>query len=160
MFEFGTKSTHDMKFKDSVPVIATADVRASVDWYVRVLGFREHFSFGDPPVYAGIQRDGVLLYATHDPEMVSALKASGSHPDIFLWVEGVDEAFVEHRARGAKIVEAVGDRAWDARQYVLEDPNGYWLKIAEPLGERPKTHQRAEQTLGSVTPGLIEGTSK
>ena len=126
-----------MKFKDSVPVIATADIRATIDWYVRVLGFREHFVFGDPPVYAGLERDSVLLYVTHDPEMASVLKASGSHPDVFLWVEGVDEAFVEHRARGAKIVEAIGDRTWDARQYVLEDPNGYRLKIAEPLDEKP-----------------------
>ena len=125
-----------MRFKDSVPVIATADVRTTIDWYVRVLGFREHFVFGDPPVYAGLERDSVLLYVTHDPEMVSALQASDSHPDVFLWVEGVDEAFVEHRARGAKIVEAVEDRAWDARQYVLEDPNGYRLKIAEPLDEK------------------------
>ena len=78
-----------MRLKDSVPVIATADVRGTIDWYVRVLGFREHFVFGEPPVYAGLERDGVLLYVTHDPEMVSALKESGSHPDIFLWVEGV-----------------------------------------------------------------------
>ena len=126
-----------MRFKDSVPVIATADVRATIDWYVRILGFREHFVFGEPPVYAGLERDSVLLYVTHDPEMASALKASGLHPDVFLWVEGVDEAFVEHRARGAKIVEAVGDRAWDARQYVLEDLNGYRLKVAEPLDEKP-----------------------
>jgi catechol 2,3-dioxygenase-like lactoylglutathione lyase family enzyme len=126
-----------MRFKDSVPVIATADVRATIDWYVRVLGFREHFVFGDPPVYAGLERDSVLLYVTHDRKMASALKASGSHPDVFLWVEGVDEAFVEHRARGAKIVEAVADRVWDARQYVLEDSNGYRLKIAEPLDEKP-----------------------
>lgn len=28
---------------------------------------------------------------------------------------------------------AAAIRAWDARQYVIEDPNGYHLKIAEPL---------------------------
>jgi uncharacterized glyoxalase superfamily protein PhnB len=36
---------------------------------------------------------------------------------------------------GAKIVEDISDRAWDARQYVIEDPNGYHIKIAEPISE-------------------------
>jgi catechol 2,3-dioxygenase-like lactoylglutathione lyase family enzyme len=125
-----------MKFKDSVPVISTRDVRATLDYYERVLGFRQHFVFGEPPVYAGVERDGVLLYITHDPGMAALLASSGLHPDIFLWVQDVDMIFAEHRQRGAKIIEEVSDRAWDARQYVLEDPNGYRLKIAEPLDER------------------------
>ena len=83
IFDVRQKCTHDMRFNDSVPVIATADVRATIDWYVRVLGFREHFVFGDPPIYAGLERDSVLLYVTHDPEMASELKASGLHPDVF-----------------------------------------------------------------------------
>src|SRR5688572_23578873 len=121
-----------MKFKDSVPVVATSDVRSTVDYYSSVLGFREHFVFGEPPVYAGVERDGVLLYVAHDPKMAAVLKISDLHPDIFLWVQDVDAVFAEHRQRGAKIIEGVADRPWDARQYVLEDPNGYRLKIAEP----------------------------
>ena len=125
-----------MKFKDSVPVVATSDVRATLGYYERVLGFRGHFVFGDPPVYAGVERDGVLLYVTHDPRMAATLKSCDLHPDIFLWVQDVDQMFKEHCERGAKIVEPVSDRPWDARQYVVEDPNGYRLKIAEPLDEK------------------------
>ena len=32
--------------------------------------------------------------------------------------------------RGAKIFEEIADRPWDARQYLIEDPNGYHIKIA------------------------------
>lgn len=125
-----------MRFKDSVPVVSTPDVRSTVDYYSRVLGFKEHFVFGDPPVYAGVERDGVLLYVTHDPRMVALLRSSDLHPDVFLWVQDVDAVFADHRMRGAKIIEEVSDRPWDARQYVVEDPNGYRLKIAEPIEER------------------------
>jgi uncharacterized glyoxalase superfamily protein PhnB len=124
-----------MKFKDSVPVISTADVRATVDYYSRVLGFQEHFIFGEPPVYAGVERDGVLIYITHDPRMAEMLKRNDLHPEIFLWVQAVDRVFAQHRQSGAKIIEEVSDRPWDARQYVVEDPNGYRLKIAEPIDE-------------------------
>jgi len=125
-----------MKCKDSVPVIATSEVRATVDYYSRVLGFKEHFVFGEPPVYAGVERDGVLLYIAHDLRLAALIKSNDLHPDIFLWVQDVDALFAEHRERGAKIIEDVSDRPWDARQYVVEDPNGYRLKIAEPIDER------------------------
>jgi hypothetical protein len=35
----------------------------------------------------------------------------------------------------SKIVEDISARAWDARQYVIEYPNGYHIKIAEPISE-------------------------
>ncbi len=126
-------ATIPAKYQNAVPVIATADIASTIDFYTERLGFSEHFIYGDPPVYAAVERDGVLLYLTFDPPLVSTLKSSGLHPDVFLWVKDVDKAFAEHRRRGAKIVEEIADRPWDARQYVIEDPNGYRLKIAEPI---------------------------
>jgi uncharacterized glyoxalase superfamily protein PhnB len=124
-----------VKYKNAIPVIATADVRSAIAYYSRVLGFTEHFVFGDPPVYAGVERNGVLLYITQDVKLASTLKQSDLHPEVFLWVEEVDKVFAEHKLCGAKIVEEIANRAWDARQYVVEDPNGYHLKIAEPIAE-------------------------
>ena len=124
-----------MKYVNAVPVIATADVSSTLAYYTAVLGFKEHFIFGDPPVYAGVERDGVLLYITLDAPLAAALAGSNLHPDVFLWVKGVDSVFEEHQRRGAKIIEQIANRPWDARQYVVEDPSGYHLKIAEPLDD-------------------------
>ena len=41
-----------MQYKNAVPVIATGDVRSTVSYYKNVLGFTEHFIYGNPPVYA------------------------------------------------------------------------------------------------------------
>lgn len=131
----GASTMVQTKYKSAVPVIATDDVLAALDYYTRVLGFEKQFSYGEPPVYAGIRRDDMLLYLTLDPAMVARLKESNSSQDVFLWVEGVDAAYQEHRAKGAKIIEEIADRPWDARQYVVEDPNGYHLKFAEPLDD-------------------------
>ncbi|MBK8856576.1 MAG: VOC family protein [Opitutaceae bacterium] len=68
--------------------------------------------------------------------MAALLKGSDLHPEIFLWVQDIDSVFEEHRRNGARIIEEVSDRAWDARQYVIEDPNGCRLKIAEPIEEK------------------------
>ena len=122
-----------MRYKNAVPVIATADIRSSVDYYTRVPGFNEHFVYGEPPGYAAVERDGVLFYFAHDPKFAVAIGESSLHPDVFLRADDVDRVFEEHCRGGAKIVEPVADRPWDARQFVVEDPNGYHLKIAEAI---------------------------
>ncbi|MDA0709690.1 MAG: VOC family protein [bacterium] len=124
-----------MTYKNAVPVVASSDVLASLSYYVDVLGFTKHFVFGNPPVYAGVERDGALIYISQDDALVQLLRDNQRHPDIFIWVADVDQAYAEHRAKGARIVEEISNRPWDARQYVVEDPGGYYLKIAQPTDE-------------------------
>src|SRR4051812_17724084 len=99
-----------LKCKQFVPAIASSDVRKTVEYYVNVLGFRQHFIYGEPPVYAAVTRDSSLLYITLDEALVRQLKDGGLNPDVFLWVEGVDELYQEHKAKGAKIFEEIADR--------------------------------------------------
>jgi uncharacterized glyoxalase superfamily protein PhnB len=122
----------DGEFHSAVPVIATEDVAASVDYFVRTLGFAPDFTWGDPPVYAGVRAGGAEVYLTHDPATSRAIRERGLAPDVFLWVTGIDGVYARHRAQGAEIIEALSDRPWGARQYVVREPNGYHLKIAEP----------------------------
>jgi uncharacterized glyoxalase superfamily protein PhnB len=124
-----------MKYRNSVPVVATADVAATMKYYADVLGFSVLFSFGSPLVYAGMQRDGVQLYISQDENLADAIAQQTLHPEIFLWVEDVDAWFVQHQRNGARIIEEISDRPWDARQYVIEDPNGYFIKVAQPLDD-------------------------
>ena len=124
-----------MKYRSSVPVVATADVAATMSYYSSVLGFTELFSFGRPLVYAGMHRDSAQLYISQDVELADLIAERDLHPEIFLWVEDVDAWFAEHQRSGAKIVEEISDRPWDARQYVIEDPNGYFIKVAQPIDE-------------------------
>jgi uncharacterized glyoxalase superfamily protein PhnB len=124
-----------MTHRRAVPVISTDDVRATLDYYVRVLGFQQHFIYGDPPVYAGVERDDVELYITRDAPLAALMRSARMHPELFLWVDDVDALYADHIANGATIVEPISDRPWDARQYVIADPNGYHIKVAQPVDE-------------------------
>ena len=73
-----------MIYQGAVPVIATVDVRATLDFYIHVLGFAEYFTFGDPPEYAGVHSEEVQIYVTRDEKLASALRSLDLHPDIFL----------------------------------------------------------------------------
>jgi catechol 2,3-dioxygenase-like lactoylglutathione lyase family enzyme len=118
-------------FSSAVPVIATSDVLGTVRYFEQTLGFRQQWIWGDPPVYAGIRAGGALLYLTHDPELATTIRERRLAPDIFLWVSDIDSVYAHHRASRADITEELSVRPWGVRQYVVREPNGYRLKVAE-----------------------------
>jgi Tol biopolymer transport system component len=130
-----------MKYQNAVPVIATADVRSTVSYYTQVLGFAEHFMFGDPPVYAGVQRDGVLIYISKDEKLAATLDGSGLHPDVFLWVQ--DGAPDESGAIQIAQMNADGTgntvltHAPKPHSYAAWSPDGQYLAyVSEPGAEK------------------------
>jgi uncharacterized glyoxalase superfamily protein PhnB len=122
-------------FSFAVPVLATADVLATVRYFEQTLGFKQQWLWGDPPVYAGIRAGGALLYVTHDPALASTIKERRLSPDIFLWVDDIDSVYAQHRSSSADIIEELAIRPWGVRQYVVREPNGYLLKVAESGGK-------------------------
>lgn len=118
-------------FSSAVPVIATSDVLGTVRYFEQTLGFRQQWIWGDPPVYAGIRAGGALLYVTHDPELASTIRERRLAPDSFLWVSDIGSVYAHHRAARADITEELTARPWGVRQYVVREPNGYLLKVAE-----------------------------
>ena len=120
---------HD--FTTAVPVIATADVTGTIAYFEKILGFRQQWTWGEPPVYAGVKAGGAMLYISHDPELAAAIRERRLAPDVFLWVRDIDSAYDRHRASGAEIVEELSTRPWGLRQYAMKDLNGYNLKITE-----------------------------
>ncbi len=99
-------------FSSAVPVIATSDVPGTVRYFEQTLGFRQQWTWGDPPVYAGVRAGGALLYVTHDPELASTIRERRLAPDIFLWVSDIDSVYAHHRATGANITEELTARPW------------------------------------------------
>jgi catechol 2,3-dioxygenase-like lactoylglutathione lyase family enzyme len=120
-------------FSSAVPVIGTADVAGTVAYFEQTLGFKRQWIWGEPPVYAGVKAGGALLYISHDPEMATAIRERRLTPDIFLWVNDIGSIYEQHRAKHAEITEELTERPWGVRQYVIREPNGYQLKIAESL---------------------------
>lgn len=123
------------QFRSAVPVIATSDVLGTIGYFENKLGFKQQWIWGDPPIYAGIRAGGALLYLTYDPEIAKAIRERGLHPDIFLWVTDIDDVYARHKAAKADVKEELASRPWGVRQYVVREPNGYLLKIAQPVEE-------------------------
>ncbi len=121
------------KIHSAVPVIATDDIEKSLSYYIDVLGFLFDFKYGDPPVYAGVKSGSAEIYFTNNHDFVYIIKEKNLHPEIFIWIEDVESLYREHVINGAQIIEPMFDRPWGARQYVIKEINGYYLKFAQPL---------------------------
>jgi catechol 2,3-dioxygenase-like lactoylglutathione lyase family enzyme len=124
-------------FSASVPVIATADVVSTVRYFEHTLGFQQQWIWGEPPVYAGVRAGGAMIYITHDPDLAATIKERRLGPDVFLWVNDIDSVYRQHSAQGADIKEELTSRPWGVRQYVIREPNGYLLKVAESNSSQP-----------------------
>lgn len=118
---------------NTVPVISTNDIRSSILYYTKVLGFSPDFEFGDPITYAGVKSGEAEIYFTYDPDFAKLIQQKKIHPEIFIWLSDAEGLFKIHVANEAKIVEPISDRAWGARQYVVEEINGYHLKFAQSI---------------------------
>ena len=67
----------ELRYGNSVPVVATDDMNATVAHYGESLGFSETFLYGAPLANADLERDGVSICATLDKPLASALKKRG-----------------------------------------------------------------------------------
>lgn len=112
----------------STPIFAAADIEATIAYYKEVLGFETSWTWGEPPTFGSVSLGNVTMMFCLQPDL--AAKVQG-HQHWFK-VEDVDELYEKHRERGAKIVEPIENRPWDAREYVIEDLNGYRLRFAGP----------------------------
>jgi catechol 2,3-dioxygenase-like lactoylglutathione lyase family enzyme len=125
-------------YSSAIPVVGTEDVLATLSYFEDKLGFERQFVWGDPPVYAGVRAGEALLYITHDPALAAAIRDRNLEPEIFIWVNDIETIYAYHQAN-AKITEPLTERPWGVRQYVVREPSGYRLKIAECINEPEET---------------------
>ena len=111
-------------FGGVTPVFRVASIDASIDYYVRVLGFT--VDFRDAGVLASVSRDRVGIFL--------AERDQGSQGTwVWIGVSDVDRLFDEYRRTGATIRQPPTNFAW-ACEMQVEDLDGHVLRF----GSDPK----------------------
>jgi predicted enzyme related to lactoylglutathione lyase len=112
-----------VEFEGMNPVLRVADVRASVDYYERALGFKQ--LWGDVG-FACVARDRCHLFLCEGDQ---------GRPGSWVWIGVTDcEALAdEYRQSGAKIRHLPVNYPW-AYEMQVEDPDGNVLR----MGSEPK----------------------
>ena len=120
-----------MTFHHSVPILYSEDVRRSIDYYTRVLGFASKWEWDDPPSFGGVGKDSIQIFFC---------KQYQGHPGTWLSImmDDVDEYYTTIQSKGAKICAPPEDKEWGLREMLVEDPDGHIIRFGGPLSRHHK----------------------
>jgi catechol 2,3-dioxygenase-like lactoylglutathione lyase family enzyme len=119
------------------PQLFVADVNASCAFFASKLGFSIVFTYGEPPYYAQVRRDGAALNlrcvegAAMDPdlrdrqELLSASIMVGSATEITHLARDFQQA-------GVSFAQALAKKPWGALDFIVRDLDGNLLLFAGP----------------------------
>ena len=122
-----TRST-PIRFGRTAPGIPVRDIEQALAFYRDALGMTVTFTNGDPVGFVILERDAAELHLTLVPT-----HRAGTHNVAHLMVRdaaAVHDRLVKH---GARIVKGLRDHDFGLRAFVVADPDGNRLDIAEEL---------------------------
>lgn len=126
---------HDasITLKHIEPQLFTADLAASLAFYTSVLGFRTSFTYGNPPFYAQVARDGarINLRLVHGPVFAPDFRMREADPLAATVVLADPEPlFRAWQAAGVPFHKPLRTEPWGARTFVVRDPDGNLIAFA------------------------------
>lgn len=130
MSETESSNKTPVRFDGVTPILVVRDFAASLDYYVKVLGFKLEWGGGG---FGSVSRDRCHIFLSQGDQ---------GNPGAWIWVgvEDVDALFEEYRAKGAKVRHPPTNYEW-ACEMQVEDLDGNVLRMGsepkegEPIGE-------------------------
>ena len=103
-----------------------ADFAASLRYFNQVLGFATVFTYGEPPFFGQVARDGVPINLRYvcEPVFVGDIREREDLHGALIGVSGVKALFEEFRAAGAEFHQGLKRHPWGAIDFVVKDPDG------------------------------------
>lgn len=114
------------RFESIMPEMPVRNLTAAIDFYARVLGFRQEYVHGDE--YAVMKRDGVLLGLIR--QRPDAQPGQGR---AYAFVSGIDDYYEGVRAAGARVTDPLERRPYGLKDFVIADPDGNRLAFGSEL---------------------------
>lgn len=115
-------------------VMVSRDVPAAIRHWCGVFGFVLDNSFGEPPSFAILRRDGayVMLGATDTPVVPRREQRAGLF-DAYFWLDDAVSAFDEMKARGARIDYAPCLQSYGVLEFGLLDPDNHLIAFGQVM---------------------------
>jgi catechol 2,3-dioxygenase-like lactoylglutathione lyase family enzyme len=112
------------------PQLFVADIAASCEFYTKKLGFKVAFTYGDPPFYGQVFRDGARLNLRHLDEPAFRPELRGDLLSATITLEDAKPLFLEFQAAGVIFQQELKTEPWGARTFIVSDPDGNLILFA------------------------------
>jgi catechol 2,3-dioxygenase-like lactoylglutathione lyase family enzyme len=114
------------------PQLFVGDINAATEFYMRRLGFTIAFSYGDPPFYAQVVRDGARLNLRHvdSPVIDPAMRDAEQLLSATIVLDDAKPLFLEYQAAGVEFSQVLRAESWGAWTFVVRDVDGNLILFA------------------------------
>jgi catechol 2,3-dioxygenase-like lactoylglutathione lyase family enzyme len=114
------------------PQLYVRDVVASSEFYSRMLGFSVAFTYGEPPFYGQVFRDGARLNLRHvDSPVVDPVRRDSEQLlAAAITLADAKPLFLEYQNAGVEFAQPLKKEPWGARTFVVRYPDGNLLLFA------------------------------
>ncbi len=108
------------------PQLFVADIAASTEFYSTKLGFAVAFTYGEPPFYGQVFRDGARLNLRCLPTPIidPRLRDSEHLLSASITLDDAKPLFLEFQSAGVEFHQALKTEPWGARTFIVRDPDG------------------------------------
>lgn len=119
------------------PQLFVADIKSSCEFFVEKLGFAVVFTYGEPPYYAQVKRDGARLNlrCVDRPAIDPQLRERAELLSATLLIatpEEIKQLFLEFQKSAVTFVQMLSRKPWGARDFIIKDIDGNLLLFAGP----------------------------
>ena len=117
---------------EAEPQLFVADVAASVEFYTTKLGFAVAFTYGEPPFYGQVFRDGARLNLRSVPKpVIDPERREKEHLlSASITLDDAKPLFLELQEARVEFHQALRSEPWGARTFVVRDPDGNLILFA------------------------------
>jgi catechol 2,3-dioxygenase-like lactoylglutathione lyase family enzyme len=114
------------------PQLFVADIAASCAFYTKKLGFSVAFSYGEPPFYGQVFRDGARLNlrCLDKPGLDPEIRDSEQLLSASITLDDAKPLFLEYQAAGVPFAQPLKTEPWGARTFIVRDPDGNLILFA------------------------------
>ena len=114
------------------PQLFVADIVASCEFYTKKLGFSVAFSYGEPPFYGQVFRDGARLNLRRldKPGLDPKIRDSEQLLSASITLDDAKPLFLEYQAAGVLFAQPLKTEPWGARTFIVRDPDGNLILFA------------------------------
>jgi catechol 2,3-dioxygenase-like lactoylglutathione lyase family enzyme len=121
------------------PQLFVADIKSSCAFFERRLGFTVVFTYGEPPYYAQVKRDGARLNLrcvdrpAIDPDVRDREELLSATLTVAT-AEEIRQLFAGFKKSGVSFAQVLTRKPWGALDFIIRDPDGNLLLFAGPAG--------------------------
>ena len=119
-------------FLGAIPVLPSADVTASLRWWIECCGFAETFRDATPPRYAGLRRGEAVLHLSGFDDLPLARRI-GAQTLVRFAVRDVAALYAEYQRRGGTVHPngPLQTKPWGTKEFAAIDPTGVCVTFQE-----------------------------